>query len=344
MTVEALQPAPLPQVGAILHLDSALPYPETELYRGNRHWKLDGSCVLMTPQRVLTIRHILEKSGISAVFLPYEGIFPISGPPEREPPSRTDENFGDNLALVTLGDRVESATPLRHRWNHRKNTGSVSVCGYGSWPGSQTGYDDGLQQVYEVALGPDNNDHNLDISWSSRKNGGLAAGRNNSGGPMLSEHQKVIGIQREASGDRQICSWIGDDRDEWLTGAREAADEPAFSAVEAERRAFLLTIEARGGVAVPISIPPGSRRLEATLNATDGLRLQMEVVPADESSGLLERLRQSNRSSGRFLHRSYPSEETATGARRDLVIGVAPVASAAERRPKVAAQLCVRFV
>lgn len=340
-------PEPLPQIGAMLCRDTELPVYLHDV-NGGKHWKLAGSCVLVAPDLVLTIGHILGEREQPPqldryrVFLPYQGLLKIAEqPPQWEP----QEARGDNLALIRLKDPVEEWAPLPPRKYdpvQEKEQGDALVCGYGSWPRSPLGRLEGIQQQHLIRLGPPKDPKfqwkhydNLDLSWSASQNPGLIPGRGNSGGPMLKESPagSVVGIIREAGKDQQAGSWIGRDRWRWL------ADLVQAHPPQREHRYQLLTIDGTGQ-SIPFQVPPGTRSVRATLNASQGMRLQMEIVSADQSAGLLQRLAGNNRASGRFLHRTLDDLKGA----KEIAIGVCPVATAPKQAKEVLAQLCVVFL
>ena len=272
--------SPLPQVGAVLELDTDLDVDGIE--QGNKHWILRGSCALVAPDRVLTIVHILDLDpGIrSAVFLPYEGIFLLSGESLKEP-----QKIGDNLALVRLLRRVPRTPPLGYRRirSRYKYTGYAEAAGYGLWRGGPHGDLDGLQQRFTVDLGPPPRGSgaswqrydNLDLSWSSAMNGGLVAGRDNSGGPMLwgsdgggdgGDGFDVVGIHREEKGDQQIGSWIGKDRRDWLAAQNLGGDPPEAEPVGRFTCPVLIEARIRGNGGGSPRRSPLRRHLERSFS------------------------------------------------------------------------------
>jgi hypothetical protein len=363
-----LQP-PLPQVGAVLNLDTELDsyLRSPDLYRGSKHWKLDGSCVLVGrrqangPDCVLTVRHLLEKHSQSAVFLPYEGLFQIDQDglewekKEKEKPSSESnaepQDPGDYLVLAPLVDGIGKAARLQHSLPLQpkkiyKRSCHVLACGYGDWPGTSLHGDRGLQQQHQVdirasdATSEPRWDHydNLDLCWSSSENQGRLLGSGNSGGPMLwqvDDGYAFVGINRERKGDQQIGSWIGDQRETWLKipSGGWVAEPPKSTHYHP------LVVEKGGGQVLTLRRPKSATQVKATLNATDGLRLQMTLAPLADAAGILERARTDNAASGRFLYRELPVEDVG-----DVAIAIAPVASAPPRAPRVLAQLCVLFV
>jgi hypothetical protein len=325
-------PDPLPQVGAVLYLDTEVSPPD---YTGGKRWKLTGSCVLVSPDQILTIGHTLAArseilpEGHYAAFFPYEGLVPITGLLWED-----KQISGDNLALADLGRRVVRWPQLRPFYNDTKgfkHSVSAQVCGYGVWRGSPLGGLEGLQQQHLVPLGAGSGklriDH-LDISWSSHGMSGLVMGRGNSGGPLLwSERPLVVGINREVAGDQQVASWITNDRmSKWLDAG---ALHPAAHATPALKTAWkLLEITPEKGAAARFEVPAGAKRVHATLNASPGLRLRMDL-PGDH-----------NTNTGRFLSREAPLPE---GAEEVVItVGRAP-RSPYKAGQKVLAQLCLLF-
>lgn len=329
-------PDPLPQVGAVLYLDSEIG-PDPPDYTGGKHWKLTGSCVLVAPDRILTIGHTLAArseilpAGRYAAFFPYIGLIPVNTNLEWE----TNQTRGDNLALATLEGRVEHLPPLRPYkiLSSYKYSKQALVCGYGRWVKSPLGDHEGLQQQHLVSLGPSEEggwEHydNLDLSWSSREHGDMAAGRGNSGGPFLwSESHEVVGISREVAGDQQIGSWIGHDRMEWL----QKLVTTDGSTPDLTKEWSLLTLTPDKGEVRQFSVPKEAKRVRATLNASPGLRLRMEMTPL---------VGEPKTSTGRFLCRESELPE----GTKEVVIRV----DRAPRSPyqtgkQVLAQLCVLF-
>ena len=338
-------PEPLPQVGAMLCLDTEL---SGDFANGSKYWKLAGSCVLVAPELVLTIGHILGEREQPPrleryrAFLPYQGLLEFD---EAKPPQWEPQVAGDNLALIRLKKSVEKWAPLPPRKVHKKEQADALVCGYGSWPRSFLGRLEGIQQQRSVRLprykDPDLSFRvdNLDLSWSASENNGLIPGRGNSGGPMLklqkeSPARSVIGILREAGKDQQAGSWITEQRWAWLK------DLVQPQTPDLEHRYRLLEISGMPGELIPLEVPEGATSVRATLNASQGMRLQMGIVPADESAGLLQGLADDDHASGRFLCRTLDGLEGA----KEIAIGVCPVARAPIRAKEVLAQLCVVFL
>jgi hypothetical protein len=350
---------PLPQVGAALYYDSKLDAPN--LFggkQGGKNWKLAGSCVLVSPTRILTIGHILGGHGESnsdlhkdyAVFFPYEGFFKLSeNPLEWE----KDQTPGDNLALATLSGEMDHWAPIHPLKidGQMKYVSKATIYGYGSWPGSGFGNIEGLQQQVTVELGPPkpqqwrehpgwkHYDH-LDVSWSSWRNGGQTAGRGNSGGPFLwleNGSPSVVGITREVNQDQQVGSWIGRDRSDWLKKALPSQNG-AVTPTLVHRDWRPLRIDDKGQV-VSLTAPSGATRVRATLNASQGMELQMGIVEGGQTNGLLAKLAKDEEASGQFLARELDLTAGAT----QITVGVCPVALAPKRVSSVLAQLCVLF-
>lgn len=349
---------PLPQVGAVLYLDTELG--AGDRFSGHKHWKLVGSCTLVGRQHVLTVAHVLggrwtpheTMRRYHAVFLPYEGLFAIDGEPEWEP-----QVEGDNLVLVKLAGQIDHCAPFRP-WTTQslvRYDGRASVHGYGSWPRSDRGRLQGVQQGYEVELGPplgENDEqpaawqryHILDVSFSAAEND-VIIGRANSGGPFLwrlNGSSVVTGISRETQGDQQAGSWIGWTRRRWLKAQLLSfPTEPLSAPLATSWQLLRINGEAdpaEGGAEVRLPVPAGATGVKATLNASDGLRLQMKVVPGEKANNLRD-LSHDDKNSGQFLFRTTklpPNTE-------EIVIGVCRVASAPVRAEEVVAQLCVLF-
>lgn len=331
--------SPIPQVGALLDLDSSLAARDRTL--GHRDWVLRGSCVLAAPDEVLTIRHLLGGFGEAAAFFPGFGIYPLD---RLASPPRAAETPGDNLAFVRLEGAVAGLPPLRPLTieSRRKYDGTCRVCGYGRWVGIAGGALDGLQRRATVDLGPPkgngrNGDwrhyDNQDISWSSAANGGLKAGRGNSGGPMLWDRDgwKVVGINRESFGDQQAGAWI--DHDGEAGFGDTAGPIPSASGLSCR----LIELHERLALQV-LDVPAAARRAHVTLNATAGMRLQMRIEAGSAPDVAFAGLASDDRASGRFLYRSLDLD----GARQ-ITVAVVPVENAKMDVSRVLAQLCVRF-
>jgi hypothetical protein len=208
---------------------------------------------------------------------------------------------------------------------------------------------EGIQQQHKIRLGPPprkkstsgwSHYDNLDLSWSSTENGGLKAGRGNSGGPMLWHENgslSIVGISREVKEDQQVGSWIGWERRNWLRKALGPRQPPAGPMMP-QRIWKALNIDEAGQV-VFLDILNGVTRIQATLNASQGLRLQMGIESASNAQSLLTRLQSNNRSSGRFLFRSAEVPKDSG----KIAIGICPVATAPRKAESVQAQLCVLF-
>lgn len=337
-------PDPLPQVGAVLYLDSEIG-PNPPDYTGGKHWKLTGSCVLIAPDRILTIGHTLAArsealpDGHYAAFFPYLGLVPIVPIDENAPvwlewePNQTK---GDNLAVARLQEPVNHWLPLQpfyeRGWKNRLD--HALVCGYGDWRkgGLPVGDFEGLQQQHPVALGSQQSVAKLDLRWSSRKNEGLAASRGNSGGPVLwSEDHRVVGINREVDGDRQLSSWVTRERMAWLKPVSLLAGPGQVSAPR-KQEWKLLTLTPEKEATAEFPVPEEAKLVRATLNASSGLRLRMEMTPT---------VGEPKTSTGRFLCRE---SELPEGTQKVVIrVGRAPRSPYLDGQ-QVLAQLCVLFV
>ncbi len=341
MTPQSNWPDPIPQVGAVLYLDSEIDAPD---YTGGKRWKLTGSCVLVAPDRILTVGHTLAARsqimapGHYAAFFPYAGLFPIDPNLEWE----TNQVPGDNLALATLQGPVTHLPPLRPSKisSIYKYSGQAFVCGYGRWTSSPLGDHEGLQQQHLVPLGPPQGrsspagwEHydNLDLSWSSGENSGLTIGRGNSGGPFLwsNDSDQVIGISREVMGDQQVGSWITHNRISWLNSSLPPAGQ---APPHLPREWKLLELTEDKEEIAQFGVPEGAQRVRATLNASPGLRLQMEITPPVGGT--------PQNSTGRFLYR----ESELPAGTQTVIIRVGRVPRSPYTSGKqVQAQLCVLF-
>lgn len=332
----------LPQVGAILHLDTELSYPAVE--RGNKHWMLDGSCVLLAPDRILTVRHTLGKSGKAAAFFPYEGILPIGSEQDERV---EDYDYGDSVCLCRLEEAVRFSAALRYDYVSRKKLRSGVVAGYGTW--DRVGWEaDGLQRSAEVQLhmpGDDDRERfggNLDVCWWSPWNDGLKAERNNSGGPVLLRQidgLTLVGLSRETKRNQQVASRIADTRRTWLDDELEGVSWRPLEWPMHREPARPLSVRYDHGVTESFPVPEGAKEVRLTLSATPGLRLQMGIAEPGEERRALERLRHDDESSGRFLYRR---EKVPAGA-SSLAVAVVAVAEAPARVESVDAQLCCLF-
>ena len=342
---------PLPQIGAVLRLNTELPQKSPEL--GSRHWALDGSCVLVAGDRVLTISHTLkgldddpartlERCGI---FLPYEGLIRVQ---EHETYYSTRM---DNPTLLRLEDPVRLAPPLLARKipGSKKSGTFAFVAGYGGWLAVPHGGEDGLQRRVRVDLGLPSWAgwcDTLDLCWWSEWNGGRAALVNNSGGPMMWLESdgvsfSVVGVNREQRGPWQTGTWVGQRRFKWL---RDQIGEPSVvdpgTAKSRRREVLEIAAEATGRV-VRLEVPAGAEHLRVTVNASAGFPLDMEIAggppPADFLTDLAAR---KGVNSGRFLTRTARLSELDPGG---VFVGVSRVASAPVTASRVVAQLCAVF-
>ena len=330
------------QAGAILHLDTALDYGDP--LDGNKHWVLDGSCVLVAPDRILTLRHGLDKSRPAAAFFPYCGIVWIKDWIE-------DYDYGDTLCLCELEKSVTHVAPLRYEYVSRKDLQSVLLVGYGRWTGTEEWkpdwQEDGIQRSVEVKLHLPGSrksvihGDNLDINWWSGWNGGLGAGMNNSGGPMLridDGSHSILGLTREERRGQQTSSRITKDREEWLKShlGPPRTDHRGSSGPELRH----MNVEVTGsGVYQAFEVPDGAGSVRATLSATPGLRLQMKIYLETDGLPFPGDLGKSDGQSGRFLTR----ERNDLGDATWIWVGVVPVERAPIRVKKVQAQLCCMF-
>jgi hypothetical protein len=341
-----LFPEIVPQVGANLYLDTALDPPCPE--RGHHRWLLSGSCVLVAPDKVLTIGHALSRTGRHAVFLPFEGIVHIDADLVRQFP------YGDSVVLATLTRRVETAAPVPYwkLWKSRLRRSEAWVGGFGDWKGIDGAEQDGIQRLVKVRMGiPGRHEgkslreDNLDISWWSLHNDGVEALLDNSGGTLLlpgfrrRDSLSVVALTRERKGPLQICSWVTRDRDNWL---RKHLGWSRWHRPEKEplaRHVHELVI-GREGAVVHLPVPSGgASEVRATLSATAGLRLQMKIRPDPEPASFLRDLSVEKESSGRFLCRSEPIDP----GTNEIAIGIAPVIPSPVGAEQVQAQLCCMF-
>ena len=111
---------PIPQVGALLDLDTGFTLPKESFREGCKYWQLNGSCILVAPRKILTVSHVLEKNSPMAAFFPYAGLFKLTSDSlfekfrdEKERP--TNGWDGDRLVLVDLDESVKSIVPLKWR-------------------------------------------------------------------------------------------------------------------------------------------------------------------------------------------------------------------------------------
>lgn len=342
-----LYPEVVPQVGANLYLDTALDPPDVKC--GSRHWLLSGSCVLVAPNQILTIGHALSRTGTYAAFFPFEGIVLLEGEPVPQ------FSYGDSVVLATLERDLETVAPLPY-WKVRKRRlqrEQAWVGGFGDWKGVPGAEEDGLQRLVRVELGglPRSyerrrvREDKLDISWWSLHNEGVEALLDNSGGPLLWQRRVdsdppfgVVGVTREHLGPQQVCSWITQTRDSWL---RELVGRRRWArpAVEPRGREARHLVVGGAGHVERVHVPPGASRIQATLSATAGFRLQMGVRPAPAPEGFLQDLAEDTHASGRFLYR----ERNLDPNTREIVIGVVPVAKVPAEADEVQAQLGCMF-
>jgi hypothetical protein len=290
---------------------------------------LDGSCALVAPDAVLCAYHALGKTGQKAVFLPGEGIFLI-----REV-DREAQKYGDNLALARLDRPVMHTAPLPLQDFKPRGDHFVRACGYGSWAlGSGARLSGGIQRMFKVDL-TWHRDY-LDLEWDIGENGGLAARRNNSGGPLLWGTEgayELTGVMREVTDDHCVAFWASNDRREWLRDVSGESDRVR----EAKKLEFLpVTLGVQGAV-LPVDCPNGARGVTATLSATRGMRLQMHLSETD--SGLLKTVREDNRCSGRFLAREAKIQKGSS----QIFVGVAPFHRAPVGEQQVEAEICLAF-
>jgi hypothetical protein len=339
-------PQVFPQIGAILHLDTTLGYPYPGVELGNKHWQLDGSCVLVAPDRILTIRHTLGKTAAGAAFFPYEGLVPLDD--ERV----EDYGYGDALCLCRLKWPLRFARPFEYEHVSRERMETAIVGGYGQWSGLDGWDRDGVQRSAEVKLrqpgqepGKIDDGDNLDLQWTSTWNQGLAAGRNNSGGALLfprPDGLTLVGVSRETKGATQAASRIAHNRaTDWLPSQLKLAlRQPPVDPIAREPARELLVRHDLPGVAERFAVPLGATGVRLTLSATAGLRLQMGIGGPGDETELLAGLCASDESSGRFLYRK---ERLAEGA-SEIVVGVARVERAPREQEQVRAQLCCMFI
>lgn len=341
---------PLPQVGAVLCFDSALPYDEEEIKKGSKHWMLDGSCVLISPRHALGVMHTFSKPGLKAVFLPGEGIFPFTEIQDEVSGGRK----GDYLGLVPLSDEVRRTPPLPWKKIDKDWGKYAHIAGYGRWRAGGEVWQDGIQRSVKIDLADDHGDR-LDLDWWAEENQDLSALRNNSGGPLLWGHGPddfaVIAINREREKHEdkilQMASWIGDRRDHWLRkrlgNPQAMVKDPLHEWRTIEIKALSQIEDGPRGAWVEVSVPPGARSARVTLSATPGLRLQMGLTQAEAPEELLTRLSEDNTASGRFLVRPIEDADFQLDGSDTLTVAVAPVRIAPEKAPAVEAQVCVRF-
>ncbi len=330
----------LPQIGALLELDSSLAQPNAN--RGNRHWCLVGSCVLVGNDRVLTIEHVLlHASRTMAAFFPYEGFRFV----DLSRAIGRSYTRGDDLVALGLDGNLRFAAPLGLRKIRKveKEGRWAYVGGYGAWRGMADGGLHSLQRVVQVTTtvpsGAPRCD-NLDVRWYPSLNGGKQAGNFNSGGPVMwrsrTRGYEVIGINREIADEAAIGSWIGWDRYRWLTGL---LGTPSSVMAPIARVCLDLEIE-RAGECVTIDLPPEATAARLTLNASGGGVLQMSVAagPGVNRPSLYAKAASTADCAGRFLARSIEGIEAGP-----LTVAVAHLDGLPFPREPIRAQLCVLF-
>ena len=332
---------PLPQVGALLDLDSALELHDEIFKKGCKHWQLNGSCILMAPDKILVISHALEKQSRMAAFFPYAGLFELT--------KESDEKgeIGDPLVVVKLARSVECVKPLTWRRKKKPRKGHKQiVCGFGTWPNQLFSFGDsnqtidgneleGLQVRQEIVL--TNRPDTLDLGWKTSENKGLIAGFGNSGGAVL-KHGRVSGVNRELKKDLNVSSWISDTRKEFLAdtcGVEEWKIERKVKCVDK-----LIPID-QAGAAWSIDVPEGARKVQATLSSGRGMRLQMCISKGSDLNAAeeLETTRAKAKFAGRFLYREESLEE----GTKEVLLTIAPYVRAWRYRDQVLAQVCVLF-
>lgn len=348
--------APLPQVGAVLAFDSELVKPDVEKhdFRGHRHWKLIGSCVLVAPSRILTLNHVFQRSSPVAVFVPYEGLFALGDGIEQQ-----GEHRGDNLILCSLKPRGGNGGQLPHvaklhppkEYAPFQKESRATACGFGQWP---TNVDfeglNGLQQRHSVRLEQRRRKHwttnKYDVFWSSEDMGNLEVGRHNSGGPLFVERKSelsVIGLIREKFEDLQIASWMDGERKEWLREELKNLQSENKDGFSGKRfyQDFSLDVGDPGAL-FKLELPSGTKRVQATLNASDGIRLQMKIGMAEEANGFLQGMAAGDApSSGRFLYEELILDGQAESVKREVLVGVVPSPAGPPKAQRVIAQLSV---
>lgn len=289
-----LVPTVRPQVGAILHFDSSLEY--DDLYEANRHWKLDGSCVLVGPTRALGIVHTVRKQGLHTAFFPGFGFAPIIGI-DGEP----RYTWGDHLVLLNLEKAVGVPRTCPDHVT-KKSIKRALVVGYGAWHRNGRTWSDGIQRSFEVnigLIGPEK-DHNLDLYWHAINNKGWLAGRNNSGGAVISRKcERVVGIVREERDRLVAASRIARLRKLWLA---RASKNPATGSGPRAFSDRLVRLDDQAGVFVEFSVPGGARGVRVTVSASESIRLQMDLSGGPLTQQGLADL--AKRPDGRFLFRA----------------------------------------
>lgn len=347
---------PLPQVGALLNYNSYLPEEDPGRFFGSRHWDLEGGAILVAPDRMLTVRHAIQKTLITeqAVFVPGHGIFSV----KREEPVQEHDRAStdlDWLVLVRLDRPVEGLAPLPFGYVSRRAAGMQTLALYG-WGGWRIGVDksgplaDGIQRSYRVQpLDPNTHSyHNLDLIWRSPKVESPFALRNNSGGAIFGRNDEgrevLVGVIRSADDDVQRASRIGVNRNHWLHSEIVPASLPSVTAAPLgfHCEQHRIDLANRRSLTVALPVLDTSRKVRATLSATPGLLLQMQVADHGWDDASLERLAQDHHAAGRFLYREHdlPSDQDGSGQAH---VGVTVLEDGPEPRDHVEVQICATF-
>ena len=358
---------PSPQVGALLHYNSFLPEQDPFRYIGSRHWDLEGGAILVGPDRVLTVRHILEKSSRSerAVFLPGHGIFKVK--PEPVVLEREDRLAGDHdwLALLRLVRPILGLPPLPFQYVSRRSKGmkSIDLYAWGGWrlaEGSDGTLGGGVQR--SITLQPDDpGTHGyspLDLLWTCPLGKVVQALRDNSGGAVLGRNggdkQVVVGVIRSADGAKHAASRIGFNRERWLyrqLGRKESVPTAEAAQTDAAETAKPLHLDFQQDVInttdrrwFNLRLPAhrGSRRAQVTVSATPGLLLQAELSLQPWDDGSLVALSRRHRAVGRFLYRDLDLPD-GLGESPAVYLGVAALEEGPELRERVEVQICATF-
>lgn len=326
-------PTALPQVGGLLHLNSHLHH--DDLLYGNRHWRLDGSCVLVAPTYALGIYHTIQKQGPKAAFFPGIGIVLIAGQEREE-----RQKVGDNVVLLQLARPIHIRR-LRPAHLHKATLRCAAATGFGAWTCDDRALPDGVQRSAAISLKPEYEPPkkagapNLDLYWQGTDNHGVRPQRNNSGGPILTPNgDRVVGLIRERRDDVMAGSRITGNRNVWL---EERLGEPTqLMATPAVFTSQLLSLGTET-LATQLAVPPGSRRAHLTLSATSDLRLQMNCSTAPLPVDTWNTLQQTTSRSGRFLYRHHdlgPNQST-------VFVAIAVVGNHYNEQPDATLQLCV---